>query len=168
MSGENYRSATKSHDPGWNDPPPIPTSHKPRAGGAKADKKQEENAAPATEDSLPEREEMIGQIRTVFDGYVQQLEESRRANVQKRIDLLYDQWAKGTLPEQLEALIYRLSAALLDEDDVRANVLHRTIVCDHAGKCAQWAPVLRQLIFVLQLRNEQTKPVVADQIVQPL
>ncbi|XP_058443029.1 steroid receptor RNA activator 1-like [Malaya genurostris] len=23
MSGENYRSATKSHDPGWNDPPKI-------------------------------------------------------------------------------------------------------------------------------------------------
>ncbi|KAL9695024.1 hypothetical protein quinque_014309 [Culex quinquefasciatus] len=23
MSGENYRSATKSHDPGWNDPPKL-------------------------------------------------------------------------------------------------------------------------------------------------
>uniref|UniRef100_A0A1Q3F317 Putative steroid receptor rna activator 1 n=1 Tax=Culex tarsalis TaxID=7177 RepID=A0A1Q3F317_CULTA len=30
MSGENYRSATKSHDPGWNDPPKL--SYSPGTG----------------------------------------------------------------------------------------------------------------------------------------
>uniref|UniRef100_A0A182KAX2 SRA1/Sec31 domain-containing protein n=1 Tax=Anopheles christyi TaxID=43041 RepID=A0A182KAX2_9DIPT len=152
------------HDPGWNDPPPISTSLKPRTG-IKTEQKNENIDAPSG--SLPDREEMFLQLRTAFDEYVQRLEESRRENVQKRINLLYDQWTNRTLPEELETLIFRLSTALLDEDDVRANVLHRTIVCDHGNKCSQWAPVLRQFIFVLQLRNEETKSV-ADQIVQPL
>uniref|UniRef100_A0A182PT44 SRA1/Sec31 domain-containing protein n=1 Tax=Anopheles epiroticus TaxID=199890 RepID=A0A182PT44_9DIPT len=167
MSGENYRSATKSHDPGWNDPPPIPIAHKARAAGTKAEQKQKEDDG-AGNAKAPDRDVMITQVRTVFDEYVQRLEESRRANVQKRINLLYDQWTNRTLPEELEILVYNLSTALLDEDDVRANVLHRTIVCDHASKCAQWAPMLRQLIFTLQLRNERTKPIGADPIVQPL
>ncbi|XP_035898009.1 steroid receptor RNA activator 1-like [Anopheles stephensi] len=141
MSGENYRSATKSHEPGWNDPPPKLVGKKP---------------APTTDatDSLPDREEMFRQTQTVFDDYVQSVEEARRPTVQKRFQLMYQQWTDKKLPEVLEQLIYKLAIALSKQDVKRANAVHRTIVCDYGSICVMWAPVLRHPIVELQQRTE--------------
>uniref|UniRef100_A0A182LYX4 SRA1/Sec31 domain-containing protein n=1 Tax=Anopheles culicifacies TaxID=139723 RepID=A0A182LYX4_9DIPT len=143
MSGENYRSPTKSHEPGWNDPPPKLTS------------KSSVTASGGSENT-PSREEMFRQIQTVFDEYVQRSEEGRRATVQKRFNLMYQQWTDKKLPEVLEKLIYMLVTALQEQDVNRANAVHRTIVCDHGSVCVMWAPVLRHPIMELQQRGEET------------
>uniref|UniRef100_A0A182TBF6 SRA1/Sec31 domain-containing protein n=1 Tax=Anopheles maculatus TaxID=74869 RepID=A0A182TBF6_9DIPT len=173
MSGENYRSATKcrikhkiihlnaytrvpatincnaafgtvlAHEPGWNDPPPKLVSKKP-ATTAEAN------------DDTPDREEMFRQTQTVFDDYVQTVEESRRATVQKRFNLMYQQWTDKKLPEGLEKLIFKLAIALSKQDIKRAHAVHRTIVCDYGSVCVMWAPVLRHPIVELQQRSEET------------
>ncbi|XP_049287378.1 steroid receptor RNA activator 1-like [Anopheles funestus] len=142
MSSENYRSPTKSHEPGWNDPPPKIVSKPPVS-------------ASDGSDNIPSREEMFGKIQTVFDEYVQRVEESRRSTVQKRFNLMYQQWTDKKLPEVLEKLIYMLVTALLDQDVNRANAVHRTIVCDHGSVCVMWAPVLRHPIMELQQQSEE-------------
>uniref|UniRef100_A0A182W4F6 SRA1/Sec31 domain-containing protein n=1 Tax=Anopheles minimus TaxID=112268 RepID=A0A182W4F6_9DIPT len=154
MSSENYRSPTKSHEPGWNDPPPKMMSKTPvtASGGS---------------ESTPSREEMFRQIQTVFDEYVQRVEEARRATVQKRFNLMYQQWTDKKLPEVLEKLIYMLVTALQDQDAKRANAVHRTIVCDHGSVCVMWAPVLRHPIMELQQRDEEAGKD-DNSIVQPI
>lgn len=145
MSSENYRSPTKSHEPGWNDPP------------VKLASKSPVTTAPGGSESVPaSREEMFHQIQTVFDEYVQRVEEARRPTVQKRFNLMYRQWTDKKLPEGLEKLIYMLATALLDRDVNRANAVHRTIVCDHGSVCVTWAPVLRHPIMELQQQGDET------------
>ncbi|XP_053667561.1 steroid receptor RNA activator 1-like [Anopheles marshallii] len=154
MSGENYRSPTKSHEPGWNDPPPKLASKRPVTTSDGSD-------------NTPSREGMFDQIQTVFNEYVQRVDDTRRATVQKRFNLMYQQWTDKKLPEVLEKLIYMLATALLDQDVNRANAVHRTIVCDHGSVCTMWAPVLRHPIMELQQRSDQTGHD-ENSIVQPI
>ncbi|XP_050073083.1 uncharacterized protein LOC126561177 [Anopheles maculipalpis] len=154
MSGENYRSATKSHEPGWNDPPPKLVSKKPATASEETD-------------NTPGREEMFHQTKSIFDAYVQTVEEVRRANVQKRFNLMYQQWADKKLPEGLEKLIYKLAIALSNQDVKRANAVHRTIVCDYGSVCVMWAPVLRHPIVELQQRCDDTASE-ENSILQPI
>uniref|UniRef100_A0A182QLE8 SRA1/Sec31 domain-containing protein n=1 Tax=Anopheles farauti TaxID=69004 RepID=A0A182QLE8_9DIPT len=205
MSSENYRSASKSHDPGWNDPPkvtstsgvagtvlpkpllnkrvPFPLQKPPTNPSSPTELAASPGKVPPSSTptplplipksiptgsdgtpvvnipeaptELPTQDELLVQIRTVFDEFAQQLEETRRADVQKRVNLIYEQWTERMLPAGLEKHIYDFSTALKEKDDIRANVVHRSIVCDYGSKCALWGPALRQLIFALQKCNEQ-------------
>ncbi|XP_058127525.1 steroid receptor RNA activator 1-like [Anopheles ziemanni] len=205
MSGENYRSATKSHEPGWNDPPKVPAgasgsgSQQPKLalnkrvafplqsrppavqptngppgappiiqpplgppataappGGVAKERKQADTA----ETMVADREEMLALVRAALDDSIHRLEESRREETQKRINLIYEAWTAGKLPEGLEKHLHSLASALEEMDAARAGAIHRSIICDYGGKCALWAPALRQLIFALpQPQNdEQNEP----------
>ncbi|KFB38784.1 hypothetical protein ZHAS_00006294 [Anopheles sinensis] len=207
MSGENYRSATKSHEPGWNDPPKVPAgigtgSQQPKLalnkrvafplqsrppavqptgppgappiiqpplgppstappGGEAKERKPEGTAEP-----VADRDGMFAQVRAALDGSIQRLEESRRDETQKRINLIYEAWTAGRLAEGLEKHLHSLASALEEMDAARAGAIHRSIICDYGGKCALWAPALRQLIFALpQPTDEQNE---ANVIAKPV
>uniref|UniRef100_A0A182NVH1 SRA1/Sec31 domain-containing protein n=1 Tax=Anopheles dirus TaxID=7168 RepID=A0A182NVH1_9DIPT len=113
------------------------------------------NSAANQDAELPNQDEMLRQIQAVFDEFVQYLDDpEKQADVEKRVNLIYQQFAENKLPDRLQKHLYELSSALKDKDDVRANVAHRSIACEYGSMSGMFAPVLRQFIFALQ--NEKT------------
>uniref|UniRef100_A0A182J0E9 SRA1/Sec31 domain-containing protein n=1 Tax=Anopheles atroparvus TaxID=41427 RepID=A0A182J0E9_ANOAO len=209
MSGENYRSASKSHEPGWNDPPkvayvgpsavagsgggshpkatlnkrvafplqnraPLATTQVGQPGNGQPPSNQPPLAPPSMvppsaakptggpqervhevgTEAPADREEMFREVRAALDGSIQRMEEGRREEIQKRINLIYESWTAGKLPGALEKHLHNLANALTETDAARASGIHRSIICDYGSKCALWAPALRQLIFTLPQHTE--------------
>lgn len=231
MSGENYRSVTKSHEPGWNDPPKL--SYSPTGTGPGQSTKLNLNkrvvfpvahgTATAAQSPLtsgggsslpqflpavsgpllnatdqmgppqpaklsgspmppqvtstpprsnvsgrqqlvpnqetagyPEDKEMMNFVKVTLEDVVLKLDDTKQAEILKRLEMIQQNWSDGKLGEELAKKLYRLAKAFTEARASEANKIHRSIIVDHGSVCVQWAPALRQLVLLIPKQQEST------------
>ncbi|XP_041357440.1 steroid receptor RNA activator 1-like [Gigantopelta aegis] len=78
-------------------------------------------------------------------------------DITKRITVMQEMWAAGSLSETVKAHLGCLTKALKDEDFTEAQRLHQVLMVDHIAEVNQWMVGIKKLIHEVQLLKENSE-----------